>query len=147
MANIGSAARQAILEIGIAFKIFAPGLAPEGSSDRPALKDHRRDLTSLLSQLFQFPRGDRWGLGDWHVGTKAIIAHAAAPSVIAALRSSATSRSSSRSSISVRFISAPAARKSPANWRFDSINRSIFASIVPRQTNLCTSTLRLWPMR
>src|SRR5208283_5943450 len=43
VANIGSAARQAIFEIGIAFEIVAPSLAPKTLRDLASFKDDRVD--------------------------------------------------------------------------------------------------------
>src|SRR5208283_287000 len=43
VANIGSTARQAIFEIGIAFEIVAPSLAPKTLRDLASFKDDRVD--------------------------------------------------------------------------------------------------------
>src|SRR2546429_2808733 len=65
----------------------------------------------------------------------------------ALFRSSATSLSKSPSFISVSKRSAPPSSKSFESCCFDSISLSIFSSTVPRQTNLCTKTFLVWPMR
>src|SRR5262245_27059699 len=83
---------------------------------------------------------------DWDIGPPFVVAHRS-PSFIAAPRSRATSFRNSSSPISVRCMSAPPSRKSPASCFFDSIMCSIFSSTVPWQTNLCTSTFLVWPIR
>src|SRR5437588_369307 len=65
----------------------------------------------------------------------------------ALFRSRATSLSKSSSFISVSKRSAPPSSKSFDSCCFDSISLSIFSSTVPRQTNLCTKTFLVWPMR
>ena len=56
--------------------------------------------------------------------------------------SNATKRSNSALLISVSSASGPPSSRSRARFVFCAINASIFSSTVPRQTNLCTSTLR-----
>src|SRR5580693_2289717 len=145
--NVGAPARQAVREIGIAFEVVAPSLAPEAPGDLAALDDDRRDDAPFLLQLLDFLLRLLATRGGRNIGPESPEAHDVPPSWVAAARSSFTSAISSASASSVRLISPPPASKSSAILRFDSMSSSIRSSIVPRQTNLCTRTLRFCPMR
>src|SRR5262249_41423601 len=134
----------------VRLEVVAPGLAPEGLRDLAAVDGDRLQLAAALLQLsrlrerFRAPLGDRDVLGECAVSPGP--GHGRHSSS-ALERSRATVRRSSASLISVRRASADPSRSSPATAFFFCSTWSIFSSTVPRQTNLCTSTLRFWPMR
>src|SRR5208282_4563534 len=145
--DVGSPTRKAVGEVRIALKVVAPRLAPEAPDDLAALDDHRRDDAPFFCELPDFLRRLRAPCGNRHIRPETPVAHVGPPSWVAAAKSSLTRAISSASASSVRLISPPPVSRSSAILRLDSISSSIRSSIVPRQTNLCTRTLRLWPMR
>src|SRR5271168_4693428 len=138
IAHVAASALQPVLVIAVALQIVAPRLAPERRGDLAAFHGHRRQERAFLAQLPRRTLSLEAPFGDRDVGrplTFVVPSHGV-HSLIAAFRSSATSRMMSSFPISVRLTSAPPVSSSSDNPCFESIKASIFSSTVPRQINL-----------
>src|SRR5262249_44289340 len=70
VADVGAAARQAVLVVAVGLPVVAPGPAPEGLCDGPALDDHRGDGLALLAAPLDLAGGLGPPPGHRHVGAK-----------------------------------------------------------------------------
>src|SRR5262249_29712458 len=116
VADVASAARQAALVIAVALEVGAPRLAPERRGDLTAFDFHRRERAAFFPQAGDLALGLPAPLRDRDVRCPLEVGHNY-PSFIAAAKSSVTSLINSSSAISVKAISPPPLRKSPASAR------------------------------
>ena len=142
-------------EVAVALEVVAPRLAPERLRDLATRDRHGRHRLPAAGRVLDRSCRIRASPGGALAWLPAEVASGPAhgrssllvESIMAVFRSSATSVISSASLNSVSLISEVPSNSCRDTERFPAIMASIFSSTVPRQTSLCTSTLRRWPMR
>ena len=147
VAHVGTASRQAVAVVSKRFQVRTPTLAPKAAGDRAPFYLDWLGILSFPAQFAHLSLRLRASPCHRHIGRPLIVVAVSSSSshrnhTLARSMSSETISSISSSLISVKAFSAPPSSRASAISCFSRIRASIFSSIVPRVTNLWTSTLR-----